>query len=54
MKRVALVILMLLMSGCSTLSSMGEKSNCKATIEFECDCDCKKDGVVKSISENIL
>ena len=36
-----------LLSGCSTMDSFSEDSNCKATIEFECDCNCDQTGMME-------
>jgi len=39
----------LVLSGCSTLHSLGDKGNCKATVEFECNCDCDRDGAFNKV-----
>jgi len=46
-KSVLLVVLF--MQGCSTIDSFADDSTCKATIDFECKCDCAQDSVVKSM-----
>lgn len=41
MKIVLIVVLMMVISGCSKHSMMTSKaSNCEATIDFRCDCNC--------------
>ncbi len=32
--------LILTFQGCSSANLMAESSNCKATVDFECDCSC--------------
>ena len=39
----------LVFSGCSTMDSFGDKGNCKATIDFECDCDCSQSGSIGEV-----
>ena len=33
--------LILTFQGCSSTSLMAESSNCRATVDFECDCSCE-------------
>ena len=42
----------LFLDGCSTMHSLGDKGNCKATVEFECNCDCDKDGIFKKVLDS--
>jgi len=47
--KLVYVFAVLLLTGCSTMDSFGDKGSCKATVEFECDCDCQQSGSTEEI-----